>query len=286
LFGLQLPLALSSIGTLLANCGDTYRKFPSIAAPSYLDWGWRNVPAVLILVLGILGAVVHLGAGWLAARLTRTGGPWAEAAGGGVVGLCAGLIAFATSIGPAFILALAVVPNIADLTLLGERAGQAAVATAPQPDRLAERYPELADHPASERGGLLFAKTIATNVTGIFEGVALGLAVSLALFVTAGIGLSLAAGSLVRRDGPTRAALVAYIEVGVALTIAQLVACGVFISAWAGSPLARSWFLVTGAIVVSTLTAVGRRWSARKRYTVYGAAIAAYSVVHLVRTFS
>jgi hypothetical protein len=253
--GLTFGIALVTMSTLLKNVGNTYAQYPSLQTP----WlaGAVSMPSVLRVPLLILGFAGPLAMGLATAWLVRSRDRWAEVTAGLTTALTSSLAAYMVGLGWSVTLALVVVPSISDLTLLGNATQAPAQANGHPSDVLAERYPDLRDVPANERGGQFFAKVISDQVIGSAYTVWLGIGMSLGTVGLVGFCSTLAGGWLLRRGGSWHSILVGYGE----LTVS---------TAWAAKQLlflalgigGSSWFSASCLVLatVFVVTGVVRRW--------------------------
>lgn len=253
--GLTVGVSLAATATLLQNVATTYAGFPSLQPP----WLARDfsLPTAALVPLVILGVVAPFGMGLATAWLVRGKDRWSEVSAGFTTALTSSVAAYAVGLGWAVTLAMVVVPSISDLTLF-ERAVRAPADAAAKPsDVLAERYPDLQDKPADERGGRFFGKIVADQVVGSAYGVWLGIGLSFATVGALGFCGTLAGGWLLRRGGSWRSVVVPYFE----LTVATSLAAGRMIAGLAGFGTPITWpgavCLVTAAALV-VLGVVGR----------------------------
>jgi hypothetical protein len=212
--------ALLSFVVLLRNCADTYSHFPSLSRPSLaID---LSILDELLVPLAVIGAVLPFLMGLANYWLVRPRDVWADVSAGITTALASTLSSFAAGIGWAVILAMTVVPSIADLTWFGDATRRPAAAQGPlaHPSAvLVEHYPDLADLPADDRGGRFMSKVVADQVTGSAWGVWLGLLLSLATVGGVGFCSTLAAGYLRRRGGSLRTIAVPYLELTVSTSL-------------------------------------------------------------------
>jgi hypothetical protein len=212
--------ALLSFVVLLRNCADTYAHFPSLVRPSMaMD---LSVLDRFLVPLAVLGTTLPFLMGLATYWLVRPRDVWGDISAGITTALSSTLSSFAAGIGWAVILALTVVPSIADLTWFGNATRQPAAVEGPlaHPSTvLVEHYPDLADLPPDERGGRFMAKVVADQVIGSAWGVWLGLLLSLASVGSLGFCSTLAAGYLCRRGGSLRAIALPYLELTVSTSL-------------------------------------------------------------------
>jgi hypothetical protein len=156
-------------------------------------------------------------------------------------------------------------------------------------DVLLEHYPELATQPETNRGGLIMPKVISRNVVGIFEGIALGMVLTLVTSVPLAMGGTLLAGHLVRRWGGPRAALVPYLEAYAAVTVGWFDVI-VIALALAGilslPPMGVTVWVLTVLALACPLAGVLRGWRWQDRWRMYAAAAAVVLLVYAVETES
>jgi hypothetical protein len=132
-------------------------------------------------------------------------------------------------------------------------------------ERLLEKYPDLREVPARERGRLLYHKIMADWTAGIPLGIWLGLLVTLGGCVTVSLAETLAAGVLLRRRGRVRSVIGPYIELAVpgavlvipALTGGSLRLFGGWFTGHTGQLLI--WLLMV-VLLVLAIAAVLRGW--------------------------
>jgi hypothetical protein len=212
--------ALLSFLVLLRNCAATYAHFPSLPSPLLaVD---ATLPNWLVGLLAVLGIALPFTMGLATIWLVRPADFWADVSAGLTTALASTLSSLAAGIGWGAVLAMAVVPSIADLTWLGNAtrtpAGVEGQAAHPS-GSLVEHYPDLADQPADERGGRFMAKIVADQVLGSAWGVWLGLVLALSTCGALGFCSTLAAGYLWRRGGSVRAVVLPYLELTVSTSL-------------------------------------------------------------------
>ncbi|MBA4190465.1 MAG: hypothetical protein C0467_20960 [Planctomycetaceae bacterium] len=225
-FGPQLPITVTILSSILQNMAQAMSKFPSAPSHWLLRVEW-SIPTVLLWFLVAVGGVLHLSVGMLTYMATRSRERLSHLGGAAAVGLIASVIAFTLYLGPASLIAAVIVPNVEDLGLLSggfvtrepvlPREGEA-----PRPhaqERLLTRYPELSSVPEAERASLLFGKIVATSMLGIYEGLLLGMVMTLVYALPVAIGGTSLAGILVRGHGSPRVAMIPYLEVAMAVSI-------------------------------------------------------------------
>jgi hypothetical protein len=178
--------------------------------------------------LWLLGIALPFTMGLATVWLVRPRDFWDDVSAGLTTALASTLSSFAAGIGWAVILALTVVPSIADLTWFGNATQKPGVIEGPagHPTAvLVEHYPDLADLPADERGGRFMAKIVSDQVMGSAWGVWLGLLAALGTCGALGFCSTLAAGYLWRRDQAFGAAVLPYLE----LTVSSSLLVGVLL---------------------------------------------------------
>jgi hypothetical protein len=255
--GLTIGVGYAAMATLLKNVANTYDKYPSLQPP----WLARDIslPAIIQIPLVILGVVAPFGMGMATAWLVRSKDRWAEVSAGLTTALTGSLAAYVLWIGWAVTLATVVVPSISDLTLFGDSTRAPAAAAGNPSDALAQRYPDLKDTPADERGARFFPKIISDQVVGSAYGVWLGVGVSLATVGLLAFCGTLAGGWLLRRGGSWRSMVVPYFE----LTVSTSICAGLLICVPLGLRDPLSWFQLLALVAGTTLVVLGviGRWN-------------------------
>jgi len=214
---LTLGFAYCIMIHVLKNGATAYAKFPSQAPP----WLFSEIalPVWLQLPLLLTGLITPFGMGLATAGLVRGRDRWGQLAAGLTTSLTASFMAYFLWIGCLVSIASVIVPSIADLTLLADSTKQPAVASGVPSDVLAERYPDLKDTPAEERGGIFFAKIVSDQVSGSAHGVWLGIGLSLASVGGVGLFGTMTASWLYRRGGSFRSIFVPYLELSLSTSI-------------------------------------------------------------------
>jgi hypothetical protein len=200
-----------------------YPRLPSVPPPALTAAGEVSPWLVAAIVLPCI--VLSTALGLLVVLLVRPKNRAAEIAAGVVTGIVAGMASFAFGAGWLFVSFVAVYPASrpdSDLRLLSEAAwiGPAPESeTAPGTEdralaaqRLLEKYHDLRDVPAPDRGPLLYHKIIADLTTSVPWGIWLGLLFSLGTGLAVSLGETLAASVLLRRLGRVRAVHWIYVE--------------------------------------------------------------------------
>ncbi|QJW97837.1 hypothetical protein [Frigoriglobus tundricola] len=262
--GLTVGVVYVSVAQLLKNASMTYAAFPSEQPP----WLVRDIslPPVIGVVFALIGLVAPFAMGLATAWLVRERDRWGEISAGLTTGLMGSLAAYVVGIGWAVTLAMAVVPSIADLTLLGESTRAPTEATAAPSDRLAQKYPDLKDKPADERGLVFFSKIISDQIAGSAYGIWLGVGLSLATVGVLGFCGTLAGGWLFRRGGSWKSIVWPYLE----LTVSTSVTAGWLIARCIDDRRPMAWFEAVCLVAVTVLVLAGvvGRWNALLRVTI------------------
>jgi hypothetical protein len=260
---LTIGVALNATVPLLKNAANAYAEFPSLQPPGPI--GDVSIPRAVLVPLAALGVIAPFAMGLVTAWLVRRRDRWDQVSAGLTTGLTSSLAAYVVGLGWAVALATTVVSSIADLTLFGEATKTPAVGAKPA-DALLKYYPDLANKPADERGGVFFAKIVSDQVAGTAYGVWWGVGLSLASVGTLGLFGTLVGGWLLRRGGSWRANVVPYFE----LTVATALATGRVIGNAAGYDEPLTWFGAAALLAATALVVVGvvGRWNALLRVTV------------------
>jgi hypothetical protein len=268
LVGVTALVVLVHPTLMIAGAADAYRRLPSLHPP-WLAVAWP-VPMWLrhAVFWATLGAVST--AGLVTGLLVRPKGRAADAAAGALVGFLFGATAFTLSVGWHFINMTAVWPVQADLDLLSRAAlaeptpqedtADREAKTRPRPmDQLLEKYPDLREVPAGERGQVLSKKITADLMAGIPPGIWFGALFVLAVAVPVCAAQVMAAGPLLRRQGPRPAMLWPYIEVSFPATVLFFLAFSVLVGNYFKVPL-RIWHLPLFVLLGLGLTGTLRGW--------------------------
>ena len=127
-------------------------------------------------------------------------------------------------------------------------------------DRLLERYPDLREVPAGERGRVLFHKIRLDLLTGIPPGIWLSALAVLVLGVLICTAQVMAAGPLLRRPGARGAVLLPYLEAAFPATVLIALAFGaLLLGGYVQRPL-QIWHLPLFGLLVLALTSTVRGW--------------------------
>jgi hypothetical protein len=209
--------------------------------------------------------------GLITAGLVRPKNRAADVAAGAFTGLVTGATALTLSGGWFFIILMAVRPIQSDLRDLSEaawaeprppgRPPEPAGKAAPRAvDRLLQKYPDLREVPAGERGRVFYYKIRDDLIAGIPLGI--WWEALLLLICTGPIGTAqvMAAGPLLRRGGPRRAVLVPYFEVAIPATALFSLAFVIPLE-FQYEPLAvKIWAVAQLGLLVLALTGTVRGW--------------------------
>jgi hypothetical protein len=262
--GLTIGIALSAMIPLLKNVANTYAKYPSLPAP----WLAQEIslPSIILVPVVILGAVAPFGMGLATAWLVRSKDRWQDISAGLTTALTGSLAAYVASIGWAVSLATVVVPSISDLTLFGDSTKASIEPNGKPSDVLAERYPDLKETAANERGGQFFAKIVSDQVIGSANGVWLGVGLSLATVGLLGFFGTLAGGWLLRGGGSRWSIVVRYAE----LTVSTSLSAALILSAFLDVGMPITWLGTSCLIATTALVITGSigRWHWLLRITI------------------
>jgi hypothetical protein len=207
-----------SIGPEIA---EAYRYLPSLTPPRLaLIW---PLPAWLRQALWWATLGVGSGLGLITAWLVRPKNRAADVAAGAIVGFVCATTTCTLSLVWVGVLIMAVWPIQADLRQLSEAAWAEPVPQREPADpagrppsrateRLLQKYPDLKEVPAGERGRVFYEKIRADLIAGIPLGVWLGALFVLFTGVLTGAAQMMAAGPLLRQHGLCRAVLWPYFE--------------------------------------------------------------------------
>jgi hypothetical protein len=201
---------------------EAYRRLPSLDPPWLLAISW-HLPnwvklATWLAMLGLMST-----AGLIIAALVRPKNRAADIAAGVVTGFVFGATASTLSIGSFCVTLTAVKPVERDLELLSWAARAEPTPKADRPDpsgktrptpreQLLEKYPDLREVPARDRGWVFYVKTRTELVAGIPLGTWAGALLVPAVTVLLLTIQTMVAGPLLRRRGPRPAVLFPYLE--------------------------------------------------------------------------
>ena len=263
--GLSMWLIL--IQPSMAQISRAYTVMPNQPRP-WLVFSW-NPPAWLIQLASLLSLIVAASLGLWTALLVRPRHSQADLAAGGVTGLVAGIVLFMTSFGwCAVMLRSATSQN--DQWLVAQAAWSA------QPEapssQLLQRYPDLQQVPAEQRGRVVYNMLMSEQLTAIPTGMWTGMFLSLSLSVALGICGTAVAGPLVRQNSRHWVLMLRYLEIVLPGTVVLgqlflLAMLGLFSTTrmnlpWWHPPLV----LATSALVI---VAVFRKWPWPVRLTLF-----------------
>jgi hypothetical protein len=267
---------LSRANFILADAWAAYSRLPSVTPPLIAGIGQMPVwlrAAVVVPVL-LLTSIIGL----LVVVLVRPKNRAAEVVAGAATGLVGGMATFAFGGGWLFVVATTLFPASqegSDLRLLSEAAYieergllpllPPGANRHPEPaERLLEKYPDLREVPAPERGRLLYQKIMADWTAGIPVGIGLGLLCIVGMSLVVTLAETLAAGMLLRRLGQVRAVIWPYIELavpGAILAIGLFAGLGRLFAGWFTGHSGQLLILLLAlALLVLAITAVLRGW--------------------------
>jgi len=272
---LGVAVWLSRSQYLLLDAREAYPRLPNVAAPALAPIG--RVPPWVSMAIVLTSVVLIIVLGLLVVLLVRPKNRAAEVAAGVVTGLVTGMASFAFGTGWMFVVFSTLYPaslEDSDLRLLSETAwvepapdsAQAAPATARRAAarQLLEKYPDLQQVPAPERGRLLFHKIMADVTARTPWGIWLGLVFAVGTCVTVGAVETLAASALLRRVGHARAVIRPYIELAVPGAVLTMgVASGIVrlsVGWFALHPAHMAVALLTFVFLALVIAAVLRGW--------------------------
>ncbi len=199
-----------------------YERLPGLGPPGLLAVTWQTPLWVKIMAWSINTILIST-AGLLIGILVRPRNRGADVVAGLVAGFVFATTVLTVSVASMFVVITAVSPIEEDLSSLSEAAwaepapagttADPAGNNEPRPrDRLLEKYPQLRQVPAQERGEVFYQKMRADLIASIPVGIWLGTLLLLPLIVLASTIQVLAAGSLVRERGASLAILLPYFE--------------------------------------------------------------------------
>jgi serine/threonine protein kinase len=250
-----------------------YQRLPSLDPP-WLAFSWQTPAwvrsAIFLTTLGVASI-----AGLIIAALVRPKNRAADVATGVVTGFVVGATMFALSIGWLFVYLEGLAPIQTDLQLLSEAAwvesteadrhAPVGKTQASSADRLLDKYPDLREVPAPERGRVLFHKLRADLLAGIPLGIWSGVLFVLVGCVATVTAQVMAAGPLLRGQGPRRAVFLPYLEMAFTATLLIGLALeALFTQRYGNRPL-QIWYLPLFGLQVLALTGSFRGWPWRLR---------------------
>jgi hypothetical protein len=247
-----------------------YRRLPSLDPP-WLAFAWV-LPEWVRSAMGWATLGLSSVLGLVTALLVRPRNRLADVVTGATTGLLGGATSFTVGYGWVFIGLTAVVPIDQDLLDLSEAAWvepvprgeppeQAGTGQPPPRERLLEKYPDLQDIPAGERGLVFYHKLRLDLVTGIPPGIWFGvLVVLLGGMLTCVIQLMVAGPLLRRRREASSRVVLPYFEV--AFPVTALISMALWtLLAWSylKRPL-QLWHLALFGLLALGLTSTVRGW--------------------------
>jgi tRNA A-37 threonylcarbamoyl transferase component Bud32 len=249
-----------------------YQRLPGRDPPWLMAVTWQT-PAWVKIVAWLINIVLVSTAGLVIGVLVRPKSRAADFAAGAVTGFVFGATVLTLSVGALLVMATTVRPIEADLESLSEAAWAepAPKGMPPNPDRnnrpgprerLLEKYPDLRQVPAQERGQVFYHKVRADLIAGIPLGIWLGALAVLALSVLFFPSQVMAAGPLLRRRGASPQVLLPYFE----RAIPSLFLITMPVSLIAALTLLRDppqliWYLPLLVLLALALTSTLRGWS-------------------------
>jgi serine/threonine-protein kinase len=272
LFGLVggvLTLVISVHPHIGPGAAAAYRRLPSLDPP----WWARTRPIPGWAAYACYWAMVSLFSvqGLITAGLVRPKNRAADVAAGAFTGLVTGATVLTLSGGWVLILLLAVRPIQSDLRDLSEAAWAEPRPPGRQPepagkvspravDRLLQKYPDLREVPAGERGRVFYYKIRDDLIAGIPLGIWWGALVLLICAGPIGTAQVMAAGPLVRRGGARRAVLVPYFEVAIPATALFSLAVVTPLKFQYELLAVKIWLVAQLGLLVLALTGTVRGW--------------------------
>jgi predicted Ser/Thr protein kinase len=264
--------------TIGPGAADAYQRLPSLDPP-WLALTW---PMPMWVRVAIFWAVLGLEstAGLLTAMLVRPKNRAADVAAGAITGFVFGATVFTLSGGWQLIIATAVLPVQTDLRLLskaaftepapkGDPADPAGKTRARPVDQLLEKYPDLREVPVQDRERVFYSKIRADLIAGIPPGIWFGALFVLVAGVLVYTAQMMAAGPLLRRQGPRHAVLLPYLEAAIPATVLFTLAYMVPVGRYFNVPL-QIWHLPLFGLLVLALTSTLRGWPWPLRLLLHG----------------
>jgi hypothetical protein len=271
LFGMLIGIMTRFVGidlALASSVSFAYERLPSLAPP-WLAISWPT-PNWVRSAIFLSTLAVSSTAGLIIAGLVRPKNRAADVATGVVTGFVAGATFFTLSAGWLFVYLEALAPTQTDLQLLSEAAWlEPAQADRPAPlgetqalsvDRLLNKYPDLREVPAQERGQVLYHKLRADLLAGIPLGIWSGVLFVLVCSVGAATIQVVAAGPLLREQRPWRAVILPYLEVALTATVVIGLALEALYTQRYGNRPLTIWYLPVFGLSVLALTGTLRGW--------------------------
>jgi serine/threonine protein kinase len=253
---------------LASSVSYAYRRLPSLDPP-WLAISWPT-PTWVRSAIFWTTLVLTSTLGLIVAGLVRPKNRAADVATGVVTGLIGGATFFTLSGGWGFVIVTALGPIQADLRLLSEAAWLEPIqAERPAPtgkgparsaERLLEKYPDLREVPAQERGRVMYHKLRADLLAGIPLGIWWGMLFVLAACVGTTTAQVMAAGPLLRGQGLRRAVVWPYLEVAFPATVLISLALEALYGQRYGNRPFQIWHLPLFGLLALALTCTLRGW--------------------------
>jgi hypothetical protein len=271
LFGLLSGIMTRFTGidlALASSVSYAYERLPSLDPP-WLAISWQT-PDWVRSAIFLTTLAVSSTAGLIIAGLVRPKNRAADVTTGVVSGFVAGATFFTLGGGWLFVYLEALAPTQNDLQLLSEAAWLEPVqADRPAPlgetqalsvDRLLDKYPDLREVAARERGRVLYHKLRADLLAGIPLGIWSGVLFVLVGFVGIATIQVLAAGPLLRGQTQWRAVFLPYLEVALTATVLIGLALEALYTQRYGNRPLQIWYLPLFGLPVLALTGTLRGW--------------------------
>jgi hypothetical protein len=279
--GVQSWIRAGDLFVRSADAATAYQRLPGLDPPWLLAVTWslpRWVVIATYLATLVLGSFVGLIIGVLVRPKNRT----ADVAAGAITSFVIGATGLTLSVWPLLLIFTAVLPIEQDLELLS-RAGWEAPIPGDPPEplgkgrprsgnqlRLLEKYPDLREVPARERGRVFYQKIRADLIARLPLGIWVGVLVLLVWVVPLYTTQMMAAGPLLRRHGVCSAVLLPYLE----RAIPTMVLIGLVVGFVLAEPFMREfllryhidtrsqriWVLPMLPLLVAALTSTLRGW--------------------------
>ncbi len=282
-----------TIAPLLSPSAAAYARLPGVDAPQLAFAG--EMPQGVKKTLFLLTIVLSSALGLVIVLLVRPKNRAADVAAGTVTGLIGAVTAFSVSYGWLGVAMSTVLAADGDLRLVSEAAlaPDARRDNSSPSDRLLEKYPDLRDVPAGERGQLFYHKIRADLMAHIPFGIWTGMLFVLVLYETVCVGGTLAASTLLRRYRRVRAVILPYLE----FTVPATLLCSIGISfltapyfhrvtgGMLGAPLSSGsvWHLLLFLLLGLTITGVLRGWPWLARLSLQAGWVFAVAMLILTR---
>jgi hypothetical protein len=271
LFGLLSGIMTRLLGidlALASSVSYAYERLPSLDPP-WLAMSWPT-PNWVRSAIFLTTLAFSSTAGLIIAGLVRPKNRAADVATGVVTGFVAGATFFTLGAGWLFVYLETLAPTQNDLQLLSEAAWLEPVeADRPAPlgenqalsvDRLLDKYPDLREVAAPERGRVLYHKLRADLLAGIPLGIWSGVLFVLVCSVGTATIQVVAAGPLLRGQRPWRAVFLPYFEVALTATVLIGLALEALYTQRYGNRPLQIWQLPLFGLPVLALTGTLRGW--------------------------